>query len=81
MFGNTKLVSIVYCLQSSRRGRIVCMQEHYCTFLVTSSLQIRCIIHSTLSCSGNYSIARLELRILDGHQGNKSPFYVISNRR
>jgi hypothetical protein len=80
MFGNTTLVSIVYCLRSTRRGKIICMLEHYCTFLVTSSLQIRHSIHSTFSCSGNYSIVRLALRIFDRHQRNNVSFMLKAIR-
>ena len=53
MFGNTTLVSIVYCLRSTE---IVCMQEHYCALKVTSSIQENCILLSYYATSSGNSL-------------------------
>lgn len=55
MFGNTTLVSAVYCL---RNTEIVCMQHHYCVLKVTISVQENCILLSYYATSSGNSFPK-----------------------
>jgi len=64
MFGNTTLVSTLYCLRSTE---IVCMQEHYCAVKVTISVQENCIFLSYYATSSGNSLPTFLEKIIGPH--------------